>query len=55
MDTKIQTYCAAGRQKSNTFDIIEHKKRNPKTNKSVEVRKGKCDNCGRPKPQTFTK
>ena len=29
-----------GRHKSNTVDIIEYEKRNPKANKNVKVRKG---------------
>ena len=54
MDSK-QIYCLGGRHKFNTIDIIEYEKRNPKTNKVVEVRKGKCDICGQPKSQIFTK
>ena len=36
---------------SNTNNIIEYGKRNPKTKKLVKVIKGKCTICGRDKPQ----
>ena len=43
-----------GRHKPNTIDVMEYEKINPKTNKIVEVRKRKCDVCGRSKSQNFT-
>ena len=54
MDQK-QTICVGGRHNSYTIDIIDYEKRNPKTNKIVEVRKRKCDFCGRSKTQIPTK
>ena len=50
-----QTYCVGGGRKCNTIDIIKDVKVNPKTNKIVKVRKGKCDICGRNISQSFTK
>ena len=44
-----------GRHESNAIDINEDEKKNPKSNKTVMVRKGKLDVCGRKKSQTFTK
>ena len=54
MDSK-QTYCVGGQHKSKAFDIIEYEKVNPKINKIVKGRKGKCDICGSSKSQKNTK
>ena len=51
--TKI--YCLGGRHMSNTNEIIEYEKVNPKTKKLVKIIKGKCAICGRNKSQIFTK
>ena len=50
-----QIYCVGGRHKSTFIDIIEYEKRNPKTNEIVQIKKGKCDICGRNKSQIFSK
>jgi len=34
-----ETYCIGGRHHSNTFERFEYVKRNPKTNKIVQVKK----------------
>ena len=54
MDSK-QTSCVGGRHRSNTIDITEYEKINFKTQKVVQVMKGKCDICGRSKSQVLTK
>ena len=54
MDAK-QTFSAGGRHKPNTTDLIEYEKVNPKTQKKIEVKKRKCDNCGSSKTQFFNK
>ena len=50
-----KTYCLGGRHYSNTNNIVEYEKLNPKTKKLVKVVKGKCAICGRNKSQIFTK
>ena len=50
-----KTYCLGGRHYSNTKNIVEYEKINPKTKKLVKVIKGICDICGRNKSQIFTK
>ena len=40
---------------SNTNNITQYEKRNPKTKKLVKVIKGSCIVCGRNKSQIFTK
>ena len=47
--------CVGGKQYSNTNNIIENKKVNPKTKKLGKVIKGKGSICGRNKSQVFTK
>ena len=40
---------------SNTIDIMEYEKVNPKTRNVVKVKKGKGDVCKRAKSQVFNK
>ena len=47
--------CVGGKQYSNTNNIIEYKKVNPKTKKLGKIIKEKCSVCGRNKSQIFTK
>ena len=50
-----KTWCAGGRHMSKTNDVIEYEKLNPKTKKLAKIIKGKCNICGRNKPQISTK
>ena len=50
-----KTYCLGGRHYSNTNNLVEYEKKNPKTKKLVEVIKGTCNICGRKRSQIFTK
>ena len=50
-----KTWCLGGRHMSNTNNIIQYEKTNPKTRKLVEIIKGKCAICNRNKSQIFTK
>ena len=50
-----KTWCLGGRHYSNTNNITEYEKKNPKTKKLVKIIKGKCDICNRNKSQIFTK
>ena len=49
------TWCVGGCHYSNTNNIIEYKKVNPRTKKLVKIIKGTCSICGRTKSQIFTK
>ena len=51
--TKI--WCVGGRHKSNTNNIVEYEKVNPRTKKFVKIIKGTCSVCERNKSQIFTK
>ena len=56
MDSKgKQIYCVGGRHYSNTKNIIEYQKLNPKSQKLVKVIKGTCNICGRNKSEIFLK
>ena len=50
-----KTWCVGGRHKSNTNNIVEYEKVNPRTKKLVKVIKGTCIICGRIKSQILTK
>ena len=50
-----KTWCVGGKHKSNTNNVIEYEKVNPRTKKLVKIIKGTCDICGRNKSQIFTK
>ena len=48
-------WCVGGRHYSNTNNISEIEKRNPKTKKLFKIIKGTCSICGRNKSQIFRK
>ena len=50
-----KTYCLGGRHYSNTKNITQYEKVNPRTKKLVKVVKGTCSICDRNKSQIFTK
>ena len=50
-----KTSCVGGRHKSDTNNIVEYEKVNPRTKKLVKFIKGTCSICGRNKSQIFTK
>ena len=50
-----KTWCVGGRHMSNTNNVTQYEKVNPKTKKLVKVIKGICDIFGRNKSQFFTK
>ena len=50
-----QSICLRGRHYSDTADVIEYQKGNPKPQKVFIFRKGKCDICGRIKSQIISK
>ena len=49
-----KTWCVGGKHYSNTNNITQYKKINPKTKKLVKIIKGQCDICNRNKSQIFT-
>ena len=50
-----KTWCVGGKHFSNTNNITQYEKVNPKTKKLVKIVKGTCSVSGRNKSQTFTK
>ena len=50
-----KTWCFGGRHMSNTNNIIQYEKTNPKTKKLVKIIKSTCSICARNKSQIFTK
>ena len=50
-----KTYCLGCRHMSNTNNITQYEKVNPKTKKLVKIIEGTCSICGRNKSQIFTK
>ena len=50
-----KTWFLGGGHYSNTNNIIEYEKVNPKTKKLVKIIKETCSICGRNKSQIFTK
>ena len=50
-----RTYCLGGRHYSDTINITQYEKINPRTKKLIKVIKGTCSICGRNKSQFFTK
>ena len=50
-----KTYCLGGRHYSDTINIIEYEKVNPKTKKLIKIIKGNCSICNRNKSQIYTK
>ena len=49
-----KTWCV-GRLGSNTKNITQYEKVNPRTKRLVKIIKGGCSICGRNKSQNFTK
>ena len=47
--------CRGGKHCSNTNNITQYEKVNPKTKKLVKIIKGSCSICDRNKSQIFTK
>ena len=50
-----KTYCLGGRHYSNSNNLVEYEKVNPRTKKLVKIIKGTCSICSRTKSQVFTK
>ena len=50
-----KTRCVGGRHMSNTNNITQYEKVNPRTEKLVKIIKGTCSICNRSKSQIFTK
>ena len=50
-----KTWCVGGRHYSNTDNITQYEKINPRTKKLIKVIKEKCDVCNRNKSQISTK
>ena len=50
-----KTCCVGGKHFSNTNNISEHEKNNPKTKKIVKIIEKMCSICGRNNSQIFTK
>ena len=50
-----KTWCVGGRHMSNTNNITQYEKINPRTRKLVKIIKGSCSICSRNKSQIFTK
>ena len=50
-----KTWCVGGKHKSDTKNIIEYEKVNPRTKKLVKIIKGTCGICSRNKSQFFSK
>ena len=50
-----KTWCVGGKHYSNTNNIIEYEKFDPKTKKLVKIIKGSCNIRSRNKSQIFTK
>ena len=50
-----KTYCLGRRHYSDSINITQYEKVNPRTKKLVKIIKGTCDICNRNKSQIFTK
>ena len=50
-----KTWCVGGKLYSNTNNITQYERVNPKNKKLIEIIKGTCGICGRNKSQTFSK
>ena len=50
-----KTYCLGSRHYSDTNNITQYGKVNPKTKKLFKIIKGTCSICGRNKSQIFGK
>ena len=51
----IKTWCVGGKHYSNTINLTQYEKVNPRNKKLVKIIKGICNICGRNKSQIFTK
>ena len=49
-----KTWCVEGKHYSDTINITQYEKVNPRTKKLVKIIKGTCSICGRNKSQIFT-
>ena len=49
-----KTLCVGGKHYSNTNNITQYEKVNPRTKKLFKIIKGSCSTCGRNKSQIFT-
>ena len=49
------TWCVGEKHYSNTNNITQYEKVNPRTKRFVKIIKGICSICGRNKSQIFTK
>ena len=49
-----KTWCVGGKHYSNTSNITQNEKKNPKTKKLAKIIKRKCAICSRNKNQIFT-
>ena len=49
-----KTYCSGGRHYSDTNNITQYEKINPRNKKLVKIIKGTCSICDRNKSQIFT-
>ena len=52
---RTKSWCVGGKHKSDTKNIMEYEKVNPKTKKLIKIIKGTCSIRGRNKSQIFTK
>ena len=50
-----KTWCVGGKHYSNTKNMTQYEKVNPRTKKLVKIIKGTFSICGRNKSQIFTK
>ena len=50
-----KTWCVGGRHFSNTNNITQSEKVNPRNKKLVKIIKGSCSICARNKSQFFSK
>ena len=50
-----KTWCLGDLHYSNTNNITEYEKVNPRNEKLVKIIKGTCNICGRAKSQIFSK
>ena len=50
-----KTFCLGGRHYSDTINITQYEKINPRTKKLVKIIKGTCSICNRNKSQIFTR
>ena len=49
-----KSWCVGGKHYSNTINITQNEKVNPRTKKLIKIIKGVCSICSRNKSQNFT-